>query len=533
MAPSAISTIINNSSTSDASNTNATKPTTPILPLEAGLLKKFEAPLADVPGIARAFEVIYHSLALTASNQFLPTPIRALPTGEEKGRFLALDLGGTNLRVAVVRLYGGDGLKVCTQRSWSIPEHFKSGAAEVLFRWVADRIGDVVGEYLGDVGSEERERILSEGMELGITFSFPMEQTTHDSALLMPMGKGFTFTTTNDLSSLLKMAYDDLLSTTTPAHPLPKLDIVSITNDSISTLLSAAYLHHSTENTRAAAGIIAGTGTNATCLCPVSKLPASKQPTSGPSTGAILVNTEWSIRGTAPPLKPYTTTWDVQLDLENEKPGFQPFEEMVGGRYLGELVRLVCLDLFSNVPKSQLPEKMKLRYGLDTRLCSAVEASVNDDEALSLLQDYFDPDTSSTSSTATATTTTTGEDPEGWKWDPPSAASFRRISTAVSTRAAALVAAATIGVLGVNDELKRHAEKEVLVCYTGTVLEKYPTFRERCEGFMMEVVERWVVEGRIPPAPSGKRRAVRLAEAKDGGIVGAAVLAGMVKEGRT
>ena len=359
-----------------------------------------------------------------------------------------------------------------------------------------------------------------------------LRQTTHDSALLMPMGKGFTFTTTNDLSSLLKAAYDDLLSTTTPTYPLPRLDIVAITNDSISALLSAAYLHHSTEDIRAVAGIIAGTGTNATCLCPVSKLPASKQPISGSSTGAILLNTEWSIRGTAPPLKPYTTTWDVQLDLENEKPGFQPFEEMVGGRYLGELVRLVCLDLFSsNVPKSQLPEKMKLRYGLDTKLCSDVEASVNDDEALSLLQDYFDPDTSS--STTSSATTTTSEEPEEWKWDLLSAASFRRISTAVSTRAAALVAAATIGVLGVNDELKHHAEKQVLVCYTGTVLEKYPTFRERCEGFMMEVVERWVAESRIPPAPSGKRRTVRLVEAKDGGIVGAAVLAGMVKEGRT
>lgn len=351
----------------------------------------------------------------------------------------------------------------------------------------------------------------------------------------MPMGKGFTFTTTNDLSSLLRTAYDDLLSTTTSAYPLPRLHIVSITNDSISALLSAAYLHHSTENTRTVAGVIAGTGTNATCLCPVSKLPASKQPTSGPSTGAILLNTEWSIRGTAPPLKPYTTTWDVQLDLENEKPGFQPFEEMVGGRYLGELVRLVCLDLFSsNVPKSQLPEKMKLRYGLPTKLCSDVEASDNDDEALSLLQDYFDPDTSSsTTSSSSATTTAAAEEPGEWKWDLPSAASFRRISTAVSTRAAALVAAAIIGVLGINDELKHHAEKQVLVCYTGTVLEKYPTFRERCEGFMMEVVERWVAEGRISPAPSGKRRVVGLVEAKDGGIVGAAVLAGMVKEGIT
>lgn len=126
--------------------------------------------------------------------------MRVLPSGEETGRFLALDLGGTNLRVGVVELFGedlssedssydseeieedgsagGGRLRISTQGSWSIPEYLKSGSAEQLFIWVSERIVDVVSSYLDAVDEATREETLTEGMELGITFSFPMEYRT-------------------------------------------------------------------------------------------------------------------------------------------------------------------------------------------------------------------------------------------------------------------------------------------------------------------------------------------------------------------
>lgn len=219
----------------------------------------------------------------------------------------------------------------------------------------------------------------------------------------------------------------------------------------------------------------------------------------------MLLNTEWSISGTAPPLEPYMTSWDRHIDTTNEKPGFQPFEEMVGGRYLGELVRLVALDVFAAHP-CRLSAKMQRSYGVDTKLCADVEAASSDSEALELLQDYF-----------------SAEEVLPAPWDLQTAATFRRICGKVSTRAAALVAAATVGVLGINDEL-RGDDVDIVVGYTGTVLEKYPGFKERCEGFMQEILSRRI---------DARGKTVRLVEAKDGGILGAAVLAAMVKEGRT
>jgi hexokinase len=304
----------------------------------------------------------------------------------------------------------------------------------------------------------------------------------------MPMGKGFTFEITNNLSALLSNAYTSLPN----ADTLAPLRITAITNDSVATLLSTAYLHPPHTGTRAAAGIIAGTGTNATCLCPVSKLAVDKR---RKDAEAILINTEWSINGTLPALVPIRTAWDETLAARSEKPGFQPFEEMVGGRYLGEITRLAAVELFSD-GNVEIPQMMKTPYAIGTKLCSEIEGATSVEEARELLGTYFG---------------------EQEFWDSDRTREFREIAGAVSDRAAALVAAATIGALGLNDELSFEKGK-LVVGFTGTVLEKYSRFRERCQQFLDEL------------AGEGK---VQLVGARDGGIIGAAVLAAMLIAGTT
>lgn len=190
MAPSAIPTFSRSRAASSSSSTDA----------ELQLLQRLETPLKNLSRLAQSFEDVFNHLALTSTAQFLPTPVRVLPNGEETGRFLALDLGGTNLRVGVVELFGedppsengsydeedveedesagGGRLRITTQGSWNIPEHLKSDTAERYFAWVAEKMGDVVSGYLDAVGPVVREATLAEGMEVGIAFSFPMEYDT-------------------------------------------------------------------------------------------------------------------------------------------------------------------------------------------------------------------------------------------------------------------------------------------------------------------------------------------------------------------
>lgn len=147
-----------------------------------------------VHSLAYQFSKVYRQLALTSEEQFLPTPVTGLPKGNETGQFLAIDVGGTNLRVAFIELLGeGPDPNAATngvdrskeairnaqrprvrrtlEKAWPIGEHLKIDKTEDLFAWIGDCIAEVVGDYLGnEVGITSSPNVL----DLGITFSFPM-----------------------------------------------------------------------------------------------------------------------------------------------------------------------------------------------------------------------------------------------------------------------------------------------------------------------------------------------------------------------
>jgi hexokinase len=154
--------------------------------------------------LAHQFATTYRYLALNSSDQFLPTPIATLPSGQERGRFLAIDLGGTNLRVGFIELLGDitdsdqqevvasisngcyksrDGLisvdrpriRRTFERAWPIGEHLKMDKAEDLFAWIGDCIAEVVADSVRASRREGLEdEMIPEELPMGVTFSFPM-----------------------------------------------------------------------------------------------------------------------------------------------------------------------------------------------------------------------------------------------------------------------------------------------------------------------------------------------------------------------
>lgn len=142
--------------------------------------------------LAHRFSKTYTDLARTSTEHFLVTPVTALPTGKERGKFLAIDVGGTNLRVGWIQLLGnvdapasrgreevGDDvfakIKRSHDRDWPIGDHLKMDKAEDLFAWIADCIAEVVREAItaGTLASAS-DSSSEEEILLGITFSFPM-----------------------------------------------------------------------------------------------------------------------------------------------------------------------------------------------------------------------------------------------------------------------------------------------------------------------------------------------------------------------
>ena len=112
-----------------------------------------------------------------------PTWVMALPTGYENGTYLALDMGGTNLRVCEVHLPQAKGEFDITQSKYRMPEELKTGLVDELWEYVADCVQQFV-EYHHD------DENLSQ-MHLGFTFSYPATQDYVDHGVLQRWTKGF------------------------------------------------------------------------------------------------------------------------------------------------------------------------------------------------------------------------------------------------------------------------------------------------------------------------------------------------------
>ena len=106
------------------------------------------------------------------------------PTGHETGEYLALDLGGTNLRVCQVTLK--EKKFDIIQTKCRIREELKTGSAQELWDFVADCLQQFIERHHGHMTD-----IMMDKIPLGFTFSYPVTQHYIDEGILQWWTKGF------------------------------------------------------------------------------------------------------------------------------------------------------------------------------------------------------------------------------------------------------------------------------------------------------------------------------------------------------
>ncbi|QCD93503.1 hexokinase [Vigna unguiculata] len=140
--------------------------------------------------VADAMDVEMHAgLASEGGSKLkmLITFVDNLPSGDEKGLFYALDLGGTNFRTLRVQLGGKEkGVVNLESEEVSIPPHLMTGSSHELFDFIADKLAKFVSSE-----PEEFHPAPGKQRELGFTFSFPVRQTSISSGTLIKWTKGF------------------------------------------------------------------------------------------------------------------------------------------------------------------------------------------------------------------------------------------------------------------------------------------------------------------------------------------------------
>ena len=104
----------------------------------------------------------------------LPSYNSQLPDGAESGQYLALDVGGSTLRVALVELKGrqaarGEGCRIVRMDSYKIDKSIRNLQGVAFFDWMAGRIHNTVAT------DSTQARNPDQPLLMGLAWSFPIE----------------------------------------------------------------------------------------------------------------------------------------------------------------------------------------------------------------------------------------------------------------------------------------------------------------------------------------------------------------------
>jgi len=372
-----------------------------------------------------------------ATIKCFPTFVQELPNGTECGRFLALDLGGTNFRVLLIEL--GEKFTMESQ-IFAVPHDIMVGPGTGLFDHIAQCLAAFVQKY----------SLQQETLPLGFTFSFPCAQEGLTKARLARWTKGFKCPGVEgeDVVRLLQEAI--------ARRGDVSIKICAVLNDTTGTLMSCAW-----KNRNCMIGLIVGTGTNA---CYMERLDRVELFDEEDSDGdQVVVNTEWGAFGDNGCLENIREQCDRNIDDASINKGKQLYEKMISGMYMGEIARQVLVEALDAglLLEGQNTEAFREKGAFFTKYISEIES----DEA----GDY--------SSCENVLDELGVESPSA-----EDCAVLRLVCEAVSRRAACLAGA------GVSVLLNRIGEKKVTVAVDGSVYRFHPYFHD----MMVETITKLV-----------------------------------------
>lgn len=254
-----------------------------------------------------------------SSLRMLPSYL-GLPTGEERGDYLALDFGGTNVRVLLYRLEGNGRYEVLSHVA-------KPLKVDGVYDFIgAQATGEEMFDFLAGLVNEAVSADHVTPYLLGHTFSFPSSQTNINDARLIIWTKEFA------ARGVEGEIVNELLRAALVRQGLTNVTPNAVINDTVAVLLSAAYVHGDTK-----IGAIYATGHN-TCYL---------EPYVGMAQPPMIINME---SGGFRKLLP--NRFDAALDEVSEKKGEQRLEKMVAGRYMGELFGMALAELMGKAGRA-------------------------------------------------------------------------------------------------------------------------------------------------------------------------------------
>ena len=234
-----------------------------------------------------------------------------------------------------------------------------------------------------------------------------------------------------------------------------KVNVVAMINDTVGTMLARCI-----DNRDCYVGLILGTGTNACYLEDSSKIAKwdGKR-----KTNHMIINMEWGNFDQSRKVLPFTK-YDNELDANSINTGSQLLEKMISGMYLGEIARLVCLDLIASgdLFSGRQSSRMSKQWGFETAFMSHMEDDITNNlcHIKNLVAKEFGISNISMTDRKL----------------------LKKICEIVSTRAARLSAAGIAAVVSKIDKVQG-----CTVAVDGSVFQHYPNFEARMYAALTEI----------------------------------------------
>ncbi|PFH48937.1 hypothetical protein AMATHDRAFT_64312 [Amanita thiersii Skay4041] len=408
----------------------------------------------------------------------IPTFVFGWPTGKEQGDFLAVDLGGTNLRVCLVNVQG-DGKFEITQSKYRLTEEQKQDDGQKLFDFCAECLKTfIVTNFTDESGVSQLNP--DEKLPLGFTFSYPCAQSKIDHGVLIRWTKGFGAPNTEgrDVADMFRQSLEKF--------NVPVV-LTALINDTTGTLIASHYVNPKTK-----IAVIFGTGCNAAYMEHVKDIEKIKDLGIDPSAD-IAINCEWGAFDSFEHEHLPRSKYDITIDQSSNKPGEQAFEKLISGRYLGEVLRLIICELIDEgvLFLGQNTYKLEVPYSFDTAFLSLMESDPTDEllMIIGIFTHFF------------AVETTLAE-----------RQFFRALAKLIGRRAARLSAC---GIAAIVSKMG-YLEEGCAVGADGSLYNKYPGFADRLHEGLVDIF-------------GDKGRNIVSHHAEDGSGVGSAIIAAMTK----
>jgi hexokinase len=266
--------------------------------------------------------------------------------------------------------------------------------------------------------------------------------------------------------------------------------LVALVNDTVGAMIASSYADNET-----IIGAIFGTGCNAAYMDDCGSISKIK----GPSDDTpMAINCEYGAFDNSHRVLP-RTKYDKIVDDESPRPGEQSFEKMSAGLYLGEIFRLVMVDLHGKgvILNEQDMSQLQKPYTLDTGFLSAVE----NDKSSNLLETkkLFQKDLEIQPTNSELQF-------------------LQELAKLIAIRGARLCACGIAAICRRKNISKGH------VAADGSVANKHPQFKKRWARALGEILD-WPEDRKGDP--------ISMTSAEDGSGIGAAVIVAMaVEKGR-